>query len=56
MEDTFLGEEFAEIELIYNEVLQGTNTADSKESIAQKPEKAEDNMIENATPDTKCDS
>lgn len=30
VEDTFLGEEFAEIEMIYTEVMQGTNTGSSQ--------------------------
>lgn len=56
IEDTFIGEEFAEIEMIYNEVMQGTNTAVSKESAPQKIENITDNTVENATQDTKCDS
>lgn len=55
-EDTFLGEEFGEIETIYNEVMQGTNTGISYESAPQKTENTADNTTENATQDIKCDS
>lgn len=56
MEDTFLGEEFAEIELIYNEVVQGTDVSVSKENAPEQPKKIVDNTLENATRDIKCDS
>lgn len=55
-QDTFIGEEFAEIEMMYTEVMQGTNMNSSRHTTDNTTQSTTENATNNATQEVKCDS